>query len=208
MTASRLPACFENVHPFYESIADLWAEMQGHSVKGENASMRAGNLLENIFPAAVAEVHPEWQIVKATTFHLLADLRLGATPDFWIGDDGLPRRKPSMSWIGARRRPQLYWISKLDRTHRHRASRGRVSPLVATLSLFNVRATRGRSQILAAVPFAPRGRRRVADRRPEDEIEALLDDGSHKDLSKDNYCPRRLSCGNPARDPQRSGEGA
>jgi hypothetical protein len=35
----------------------------------------------------------EWRVIKATTYHRLTELRFGATPDFWLNDDGLLQAK-------------------------------------------------------------------------------------------------------------------
>lgn len=80
LTASRIAALFDQ-HP-YMTRAQLVAEMAGQSF-GSNAAMRRGRVLEPAVAAAVAEDRPEWQLRKATTFHMLPDHRIGATPDYF-----------------------------------------------------------------------------------------------------------------------------
>jgi predicted phage-related endonuclease len=203
MTASRVPALFAGVHPFYDDIEDLWNEIQsGQSIKGESPAMRAGLLLEGIFPAAIAEVHPEWRVVKATTFHTLPSLRLGCTPDFWVNDDGLCQAKTinERDWERGHARPQLYWtlqcLTELIVTGR---AWGVLAVIVRSsslpLHLFAVpRHPAAESKILAAVAdFWTRvdaGQLPIVT--PRDDIETLLDDGSHVDLSEDNWLPEAL----------------
>jgi hypothetical protein len=55
-------------HP-YMTLADLVADMKGQSVKGDTPAMRAGGLLEVVFPEALKEERPEWGVSKATTYH-------------------------------------------------------------------------------------------------------------------------------------------
>jgi hypothetical protein len=208
VTASRVPALFANTHPFYDDIEDLAAEIQGQSVKGESAAMRAGLLLEAIFPAAIAEVHPEWRVVKATTFHTLPSLRLGCTPDFWIylnsntSPTALIQAKTinQRDWERQQARPALYWtLQTLTELIVTDMQWGVLAVIVRNSSLplflFDVaRHPAAESKILAAVADfwarADAGEFPIAV--PKDEIEALLDDGSHKDFSEDNWLPEAL----------------
>ena len=92
ITASAIGALF-SIHP-HVSLDDLIAEKLGQRRgEGDNASMRAGRILEPAVIAAVNEERPEWHVVKATTFHLLPELRLGCTPDAFGADDLLVQCK-------------------------------------------------------------------------------------------------------------------
>ena len=51
--------------------------------------MRAGRILEPGVAVAIGELHPDWRLVKATSYYRLPDLRLGATPDYLLGDAAL-----------------------------------------------------------------------------------------------------------------------
>ena len=91
ITASRIAALF-GLHPFL-SLDGLVAELLGQSGEVPNSSMRDGHILEAGFPYAVNADGKPWDLVKANTYHWLPEHRLGATPDFWIGDDGLLQAK-------------------------------------------------------------------------------------------------------------------
>jgi predicted phage-related endonuclease len=194
-TASNAGALFD-AHP-YATLEDVVAAMRGQSKKGESPAMRAGLLLEAVFPAAIAEVHPEWATTKATTFHVLPDLRFGCTPDFWINDDGLLQAKTvnAIEWERWQGRPPLgYVLQTLCELIVTGRAWGVLGVIVRSsslpLHLFDVpRHAAAEAKILAAVAGfwrrADAGEFPVAV--PKDEIAALLDDGSHKDLSSDNY---------------------
>jgi len=86
VTASRIGALF-SCHP-YVSALRVYLEHSGIEFPQEdNAAMRRGRLLESAVGLAVAEEHPEWRITKATEYLRDPDVRLGATPDFFIHDD-------------------------------------------------------------------------------------------------------------------------
>ena len=77
------------VHP-YLTTEQLAGEMRGGSVKGSTPSMRRGRILEPAVAAALQEEHPEWPpLVKANSYHWLPEHRIGATPDYLWGEDGL-----------------------------------------------------------------------------------------------------------------------
>jgi predicted phage-related endonuclease len=195
LTASRIAALF-SAHP-YLSLDELVADLAGQSVKGDRPAMRAGRLLESIFPEALADERPEWKVVKATTYHRLPELRLGATPDFWIGDDGLLQAKTvnPIEWERWQGRPPLaYSLQTLCELMVTGRAWGVLGVMVRSSSLplylFDVqRHAAAEARILAAV--ADFWRRADAGELQKtvakDEIELLLDDGSHKDLSADNY---------------------
>lgn len=86
VTASVVAALFGQ-HP-YESALGVYAEKTGLDLPEiDNAVLRRGRLLEGAVAAAVAEEHPEWEIIKGTDYLRDPDLRLGATPDFYIMND-------------------------------------------------------------------------------------------------------------------------
>jgi predicted phage-related endonuclease len=86
ITASRVAALFD-AHP-HLSREQLANNLRGAS-QGDSPAMRAGRILEPGVIVALQEEYPDWQITKATTYHRLPDIRLGCTPDYWLGDDGL-----------------------------------------------------------------------------------------------------------------------
>lgn len=86
VTASVVAALFGQ-HP-YESALGVYAEKTGLELPEiDNAVLRRGRLLEGAVAAAVAEERPDWEILKATEYLRDPDLRLGATPDFYIEGD-------------------------------------------------------------------------------------------------------------------------
>lgn len=206
ITASRIAALFD-VHPYLtrEQLADI---MRGGTSLGTgtippNASMRAGLVLEGGFPAAVKLDGKEWDLVKATTYHRLPEHRLGCTPDFWIGDDGLLQAKTTS--------PQQW-----EAWHGH-------PPLAYTLQTLTELLVTGRAWGVLAVMIRGGGypihyfdvpRHGAAERRildavaqwwkawdageiphaaPSAELAADLDDGSYRDLSGDNELPPLLT---------------
>jgi predicted phage-related endonuclease len=85
VTASTVGALFD-VHP-YLTIAGLHALKCGFDLGGpdpESAIIRRGLALEQVVADEVAKLRPGWQIVKATEYLRDVDVRLGATPDFYI----------------------------------------------------------------------------------------------------------------------------
>ena len=86
VTASAVGALF-GVHP-YETMYGLYAQKCGLELpEPDDAVLRRGRLLESAVAAAVAEQKPEWRIEKATEYLRDPELRLGATPDFYIHGD-------------------------------------------------------------------------------------------------------------------------
>lgn len=86
VTASVVAALF-GAHP-YETSLGLYAAKSGVEMpEPDSAVLRRGRLLEGAVAAAVSEQHPEWRIEKATEYLRDPDLRLGATPDFYIHGD-------------------------------------------------------------------------------------------------------------------------
>jgi predicted phage-related endonuclease len=201
LTASRIGALFD-VHP-HLTLAALVAEMRGERRgEGDNPSMRRGRILEPAVIAAVQEEHPEWNIVKASTFHIIPEHRLACTPDAF-GDDGLLVQCKTVSpqqwelWHG--RMPLHYVLQTLvellvtGRTH------GILAALVCSpgypLHLFEVpRHEDAERRILdAAAAF---WRKWDAGEHPQAQSAAglaeMTDDGSYRDLSADNELPLLL----------------
>jgi hypothetical protein len=71
----------------------LWKQKRGDDgQQGSNPSMKRGRWLEPAIAEAVREENPEWAplIKKADSYYRLPELRLGSTPDYFIGEPGAP----------------------------------------------------------------------------------------------------------------------
>jgi len=81
--ASNIGALF-HADP-HKTALRLWAEKRGELPvdEADSAAMRRGRILEPAVAEALREAHPDWVIVPARQYVELADLRLGATPDFY-----------------------------------------------------------------------------------------------------------------------------
>lgn len=202
LTASRISALFDS-HP-YITRAQLVAEMSGQSF-GSNAAMRRGRVLEPAVAAAIAEDRPEWSLRKATTFHMLPDYRIGATPDYFADTEaGLLNVQCKTvnhdTWEKWRGRPPLgYLLQVACENLCADAAAGVLAVMVVTstcpLFLFDVpRHEAAEKRILdAATEFW----REWDKREPPGPASAaglaeLLEDGSHRDLSADNMLPELL----------------
>lgn len=117
VTASTVGALF-GVHP-YTTALRLYAEKRGVEFEDkDNAAMRRGRWLEPAVAKAVSELKPEWKIGTPGAYLRDTDLRLGATPDFFIHTDprglGVLQCKtcaPSVyerEWLGGTEIP--FWI--------------------------------------------------------------------------------------------------
>jgi len=195
VTASSIGALF-GIHP-HLSLDDLVAEKRGQRRgEGDNASMRAGRILEPAVIAAINEERPDWHVVKATTFHILPEHRLGATPDAFGDDDLLVQCKtvsPTVwdSWRGTA--PLHYLLQTLTEMMVCGRSRGVLAIMVRSpsfpLHLFDVpRHPAAEARILDAV--AEFWRRWDAGEHPQPQTAAglaeMVSDGSHRDFSGDN----------------------
>jgi putative phage-type endonuclease len=197
ITASRLPALF-GVHPFL-SRDDLAAELAGTAHRPPNSAMRRGRILEPAVAAAIAEDRPDWRITKATTYHRLPDVRLGATPDFWLDDDGLIQAKTVSpekweEWHG--KPPLAYTLQTLAELIVTERRRGILAVMVCSPSypvhLYPVpRHPAAEARIITAISewWAAWERGEIAAPLPVPDI----DDGSHVDLSGDNELPSLLA---------------
>lgn len=86
VTASTVGALF-GCHP-YETQLGLFKEKTGLETPLSNSAMLEWRLmLEGAVAVAVARQRPGWKIIKATEYLRDTDLRIGATPDFYIEGD-------------------------------------------------------------------------------------------------------------------------
>ena len=88
ITASVVGALLTE-HPYVTPLR-LWAAQRGteFEVKPENKRMRRGRKLERLVGEEVEELRPTWQVTPVGHYYRDPELRLGATPDFWIlGDE-------------------------------------------------------------------------------------------------------------------------
>lgn len=86
VTASTVGALF-GVHPYSSPMA-LYAEKTGLETPLSDSAMLEWRLmLESAVAVAVARQRPGWRIIKATEYLRDPDLRIGATPDFYIEGD-------------------------------------------------------------------------------------------------------------------------
>jgi predicted phage-related endonuclease len=195
-TASRMGALFGCDE--WTSITDVVEEMRGERRgAGDNPAMRAGRILEPAVIAAINEERPELHVVKATTFHILPDLRLGCTPDVF-GDDDLLVQCKTVSveqWQKWRAHPPLkYVLQTLCELLVTGRARGMLAVMVRSpsfpLHLFDVpRHPAAEQRILDAV--AEFWRMWDAGEHPDAQsaegLAEMLDDGTHLDLSDNNY---------------------
>lgn len=196
MTCSRLPALF-GAHKFL-SLEQLPADMRGESIKGLTAPMRAGLVMEPAAGAAVNLEHPEWQIRKATTFHLMPDHRFAGTPDFFgTVPGGLLNIQTKViserTWDSWHGKPDFgYVLQTVSENLITDAAAGILAVLLNTqalpLYLFDVpRHEQAEGRILDAVAGFWRAydAGTLPEPAPVEELEDMLDDGTTVDLSTD-----------------------
>jgi len=201
ITASRVAALFD-LNP-YLSRAQLADIMRGTTGTGtgsvpDSPAMRRGRILEPAVAAALAEERPDLPpLVKATTYHRVPEWRLGCTPDYMCGDDGLVQCKTVSShqwqaWHG--KIPTGYVIQTLCEM----MVTGRAWGLLACLEvspsypLHVVEVPRHEAaerRILNAVAawWKAFDAGEIAGTAPSAELAEMLDDGSSIDLSTNNY---------------------
>jgi len=202
VTASSIGALF-GIHP-HVSLDDLVSEKRGQRRgEGDNASMRAGRILEPAVIAAINEERPELQVVRATTFHILPGHRLGCTPDAWGADDLLVQLKTVSPAVWDQWRataPLHYVLQTLCEMLVCGRSRGLLAIMVRSpsfpLHLFEVkRHDAAEARILDAV--AAFWKRWDAGEHPQPQtahgLAEMVSDGSHKDLSGSNELPPLLT---------------
>ena len=88
VTASRVGALF-GLDPYCSALR-LYHEKAGVLElpdQPDSGVMRRGRLFEGAVAAAVAEERPQWTITKASVYLRDPELRLGATPDFFVEGD-------------------------------------------------------------------------------------------------------------------------
>lgn len=86
VTASRIGGLY-GIHPYVTALR-IYAEKRGvEFVEQENAVMRRGRWLEPAVAKAVGEKRPDWTLEAPNVYLRAPELRLGATPDFYIKDD-------------------------------------------------------------------------------------------------------------------------
>jgi hypothetical protein len=107
LTASRIAALFD-AHPFMSRRA-LAEQLRGGARRFDTYSMRCGRILEPGVAVALGEARPEWKLTKASTYHRLPELRIGGTPDYFVGDDALVQIG-TISPAEWREEPPLYKI--------------------------------------------------------------------------------------------------
>ena len=206
VTASRLPALF-GLNPYLsrEQLADIMRGTVGTGTGSvpDSPAMRRGRILEPAVAAALAEERPDLPpLVKATTYHRVPEWRLGCTPDYWCGDEGLVQCKTVspqqwQAWHG--KIPTGYLIQTLCEM----MVTGRAWGLLACLEV-----SPSYPLHIAAVPRHEKAERsilnavanwwrafdagEIAGTAPSAELEAALDDGSFVDLSADNALPSIL----------------
>lgn len=200
ITASRIAALFDE-HP-YLTRDQLAADMRGEAGEPPNSAMRAGSILEAGFPFAVREDGKPWELTKATTYHRLPDHRLGCTPDFWIGVDGLLQAKTVSreKWEEWRGHPPLaYTLQTLTELLVTGRAWGVLAVMIRAggypVRYFDVpRHAAAEQRILDAVAawWAAWDAGEIAAPVPSAEVAAEVDDGSHRDLSSDNLLPAIL----------------
>ena len=94
ITASPIGALF-NCHP-YSTVFRLYAEKRGTEfIHEDNKAMRRGRWMEPAVAKAVEEMRPEWKLEPARHYLRDPELRLGATPDFYIHGDPRGFRHPA-----------------------------------------------------------------------------------------------------------------
>jgi predicted phage-related endonuclease len=85
-TASTVGALF-NCHPYVTALR-LYVQARGVEFPDhDNAVMRRGRWLEPAVAVAVREQRPDWTIEPADAYYRDPDLKLGATPDFFVHGD-------------------------------------------------------------------------------------------------------------------------
>ncbi len=181
------------VHP-YLTPEQLAGEMRGESVKGDTASMRAGRILESAVAAALQEEHPDWPpLVKCDSYYWLPEHRIGATPDYLWGDNGLIECKTCAPHVWERwhgRVPLAYVLQLLTALMCTGREKGIVAVMVRggdfPLHEYTVERHQAAEQrILDAVAqwWQQYDQGLIAAPAPVEELEAMLDSGEHRDLS-------------------------
>jgi len=201
VTASRLP-CLFNLHPYLsrEQLADIMRGTKGTGTGSvpDSPAMRRGRILEPAVAAALAEERPDLPpLAKATTYHRVPEWRLGCTPDYLCGDEGLVQCKTVspqqwQAWHG--KIPTGYVIQTLCEMMVTGRSWGllaclEVSPSYPLHVVEVPRHEAAERRILDAVAawWKAFDAGEIAGTAPSAELAEMLDDGSSIDLSTNNY---------------------
>jgi predicted phage-related endonuclease len=198
ITASRMAALFD-AH-LYMNREQLAEDLRGQSVKGDTPAMARGRRLEVAVIEALRETHPDWTIERCRSYFWVEGHRLGATPDALFAADGIddglieaktvhPRRWDE--WHG--RPPISYVLQTLTGLLVTGRTRGVLACMVLSGDFpvyeFEVpRHPEAEQRILEATAawWQQYDAGRIATPQPVEELEALFDDGSHKDFSGNN----------------------
>jgi len=194
MTASRMGALFE-CHP-HLSREQLASDLHGVSVKGDTPAMRRGRIFEPAVAAALQEEHPDWVIEKCSRYYCLPMARVGATPDYFAetpdGPIVIECKTAAISrweeWHG--KIPLHYSLQLLTALMCTDIRRGVLGIMIMGGSYpvheFSVsRHPEAEQRILDATSawWEAWDRGDIAPPQSADEIEAMLDDGSYRNLS-------------------------
>lgn len=191
ITASRMGALFDE-HPFL-TRDQLAGELAGQSTKGDTAPMRRGRIFEAAVIEALKEAHPDWTIERCRSYYFLPEHRIGATPDAFYNDDGLIECKTvhPCKWEEWHGTPPLQYILQTltgmmcsGRTHGVLA----VMLMAGDYSVMEYAVERheaAEQRIIEATAqwWTEYDAGRIAAPQSAAEIEAMLDDGSHRDMS-------------------------
>jgi len=214
VTASQVAALFSE-HKWLTMLM-LWQQKRGEDgQQGDSPAMRRGRILEPAVAEAVKEENPEWApiIRKANEYWRLPAMRLGATPDYYIGEPGTPgfglleakTVSPDQFEIWNGSLPLAYTLQCLAQQMCTGAAWGTVAVLVTNrgfdLHMYAVpRHAAAEAKIAAAVaefwravdageqppPVMPQDRETLIRMFPKD-------DGSSLDLNFDNELPVLLA---------------
>jgi len=197
ITASPIAALWD-AHP-YISPQQFAAQKRGERVTLTSAALRAGTILEPAVAEAVRLEHPDWTVTKATDYCRIPDRRIGCTPDYFFSSATVQRGilqcktvSPQQwdNWRGTV--PLAYTLQTLTEMLVTDADAGVLAVLIRSPSYplyeFDVpRHAEAETLILDAVSawWEAWDKGEIAAAQPVEELEALLDNGEHLDLSED-----------------------
>jgi predicted phage-related endonuclease len=197
MTASRCAALVD-AHPYLTREA-LAATFAGQG-EGDNPAMRRGRMFEAACKVALKEDHPDWAVEDANTFHSIASLRIGCTPDGWATIDGkrvvieIKTVSPEQWERWGARPPLHYTLQVLMSLIVCGLEEGRLCVMVMSPSYpvyeFTVArhpAAEKRLLDACAAWWDDYDAGRIAPAADAEGLAAMLDDGSVIDLSDNNY---------------------
>jgi len=213
LTASRIPALW-NLHPYLsrEQLADIMraTTSAGSGTPPDNSAMRRGRIFEAAVAAAIAEERPEWTLTKASTYHRIPSLRVGCTPDYFATSTlpkepgrGIIQIKTAAPRVWERwqgRAPLPYIIQTLTEAVVCDCAWAWLVIMVMSDSYpvhyFSVaRHAEAETRILVAATkwwAAYDAGELPGTAAGAAELEAAFDDGSHVDLSGNNYLVNML----------------